>query len=243
MKNLEERTLNAAKEAYQRQKYVSIIDVLVGMNLLAASNVDAWRKGRRDTLEAEIQGSADNLARVFNLFIKWALDRGLRPIETPYTRSTSKGVVPLQATIEADPSLELFFRTRYVAEDFPHKEKEKLTKPAERVVVQPLRETTCGQCGTDIDSFLVMEENRPLCMQCGGLGGLEFLPSGNTALTRRATKYSERKAVVVRFSRSRKRYERQGILAEPEAIERAERECVEDADGRAAARTKDDRVS
>lgn len=136
MKNVEERPLNAAKEAYQRQRYVSIIDVLVGMNLLAASNVEAWRKGRIDTLEPLIQGSADNLVRVFNLFIAWALDRGLRPIDTPYTRSTSKAVVPLQATSEADPKLELFFRTSYVAEDFPQKEKRKLTKPAERVVVQ-----------------------------------------------------------------------------------------------------------
>jgi hypothetical protein len=45
--------------------------------------------------------------------------------------------------------------------------------------------------------------------------------------------------VVVRFSRSRKRYERQGILVEIAAIEMAERECVEDADEREAARVRD----
>jgi hypothetical protein len=56
------------------------------------------------------------------------------------------------------------------------------------------------------------------------------------ALTRRATKYSERTAVVVRFSRSRGRYERQGILAETAALARAEAECTEDAEQRAAAR-------
>jgi hypothetical protein len=33
---------------------------------------------------------------------------------------------------------------------------------------------------------------------------------------------------VVRWSRSRKRYERQGIVVEPEAIEHAERECLSD---------------
>jgi hypothetical protein len=36
-------------------------------------------------------------------------------------------------------------------------------------------------------------------------------------------------AVVVRFSRSRKRYERQGILVERAALERAGQECAEDA--------------
>ena len=34
--------------------------------------------------------------------------------------------------------------------------------------------------------------------------------------------------MVVRWARARKRYERQGILATPEAIDRAEAECVAD---------------
>jgi hypothetical protein len=61
---------------------------------------------------------------------------------------------------------------------------------------------------------------------------LEFLPRGNTALTRRAARHSRLRAVVVQWSRTRKRYERQGILAETEAIEQAEAECLEDADRR-----------
>ena len=75
-------------------------------------------------------------------------------------------------------------------------------------------------------------------MPCGRLDDLELLPSGDTALTRRATKYSGRVAVVVRFSRSRKRYERQGILVEAAALDKAEQECTEDADERAAARAR-----
>ena len=43
---------------------------------------------------------------------------------------------------------------------------------------------------------------------------------------------------MVRFSRSRGRYERQGILVEPQALERAERECTEDADDRARVRVR-----
>jgi hypothetical protein len=70
------------------------------------------------------------------------------------------------------------------------------------------------------------------------LSDLEFLEAGDTAPTRRATKYSPRTAVVVRFSRSRKRYERQGILVEPQAIARAESECAGDAEIRAVQREK-----
>jgi len=51
-------------------------------------------------------------------------------------------------------------------------------------------------------------------------------------LTRRSSKHSRLKAVVLQWSRSRKRYERQGILAETEAIQQAEVECLADADQR-----------
>jgi len=45
--------------------------------------------------------------------------------------------------------------------------------------------------------------------------------------------------VVVRFSRARKRYERQGLLVEEVALERAERECLEDAEARALRRERE----
>jgi hypothetical protein len=83
-----------------------------------------------------------------------------------------------------------------------------------------------------------MEAEQALCLPCARLGDLEFLPSGDAALTRRAGKYSGRSAVVVRFSRSRGRYERQGVLVERSALERAEQECVDDAAERAAARER-----
>jgi hypothetical protein len=51
---------------------------------------------------------------------------------------------------------------------------------------------------------------------------LEYLSRGDAALTRRATRYSGQMAVVLRFSRSRKRHERQGILVEKTALQKAE---------------------
>ncbi|MGH9631498.1 MAG: DUF2293 domain-containing protein, partial [Bryobacteraceae bacterium] len=44
-----------------------------------------------------------------------------------------------------------------------------------------------------------------LCLACARLNDLEYLPSGDAALTRRAGKYSGHSALVVRFSRSRGR--------------------------------------
>ncbi|WP_051423188.1 hypothetical protein [Arthrobacter sp. MA-N2] len=67
-----------------------------------------------------------------------------------------------------------------------------------------------------------MEDEAPLCMTCADLDHLTYLPAGNTTLTRRARKAGGLSAVAVRFSRSRRRYERQGILVEEQALADAE---------------------
>jgi hypothetical protein len=63
-----------------------------------------------------------------------------------------------------------------------------------------------------------METAGPACLRCVGLGDLEFLPGGNALLTRRAKAKSARHAVVIRFSKNRRRYERQGLLVEPQSL-------------------------
>jgi hypothetical protein len=113
-------------------------------------------------------------------------------------------------------------------------------KNAGIVVFSILNESTCVECGAELwkGSFLRMEKERPLCMACADLDHLMFLPSGDTALTRRARKHSTLDAVVVRFSRARGRYERQGVLVEEAALEQAERECLADADVRERTRER-----
>lgn len=113
-------------------------------------------------------------------------------------------------------------------------------KPGEIVVFMVRRETKCAECGRELvdGNLLRVESERPLCLDCADLGHLEFLTSGNTALTRRATKHSPLRAVVVRWSRARKRYERQGILVTPAAIDRAETECLADEEQRARQRER-----
>jgi hypothetical protein len=83
-----------------------------------------------------------------------------------------------------------------------------------------------------------MEKERPLCLACADLDYLVYLPAGDPALSRRSRKHSTLSAVVVRFSRARKRYERQGLLVEPAALERAEQECLNDEGQRVRARNR-----
>jgi hypothetical protein len=105
----------------------------------------------------------------------------------------------------------------------------------EIVVFSLVRDSQCTECGTELwkGSLLRLEGEKALCIGCADLGHLEFLSAGDAALTRRASTYSTLRAVVVRWSRARKRYERQGILVEPEALRRAEEESVADAGVRA----------
>src|SRR5262252_7688235 len=106
------------------------------------------------------------------------------------------------------------------------------------VVIQPLRDWSCDECGGTGD-LLRMQDAGPLCLPCSDLDHLVFLPAGDAALTRRAAKASGLSAVVVQWSRSRKRYERQGVLVEDHALTVAENQCLSDADARARRRERD----
>lgn len=111
-------------------------------------------------------------------------------------------------------------------------------KPVDLVVISPLKDWACAGCGGTGD-LLKMEDAGPLCLTCADLDHLIFLPAGDAALTRRAKQASRLSAVVVRWSRSRKRYERQGILAEEAAIQQAEEQCLADEDVRLRRRDRD----
>ena len=120
-------------------------------------------------------------------------------------------------------------------------ESEKAAAPKELVVFSTLRDSKCSECQIDLHrgSFLTLENGAALCLDCADLGHLIFLPSGDAALTRRTGAYSALRSVVVRFSRSRGRYERQGLLVEPAALEQAEEECLADEELRARRRERD----
>jgi hypothetical protein len=96
--------------------------------------------------------------------------------------------------------------------------------------------STCDECHEHLGrgAWITLVENKgALCLACADLDHLLFLPAGDAALTRRSAKYSTLSAVVLKWSRARKHYERQGILVEESALQRAEQECLADEDLRA----------
>jgi hypothetical protein len=111
-------------------------------------------------------------------------------------------------------------------------------RPAGLVVIEPVRDWACAEC-TGTGGLLRMDDAGPLCLACADLDHLVFLPAGDAALTRRAAKASSLSAVVVRWSRTRKRYERQGVLVEEQALALAEQQCLSDEDARMRRRERD----
>jgi hypothetical protein len=111
---------------------------------------------------------------------------------------------------------------------------------ADIVVFWAHRPSECDECGRQLErgSFIRLIGERALCLACADLEHLWFLPRGDTALTRRARKHSRLSAVVVQWRRSRRRYERQGVLVDESALARAEEECLADADLREARRER-----
>jgi len=116
------------------------------------------------------------------------------------------------------------------------------SKSSDDIVVFIIRrDTKCAECGEALGKgrWLRLENERPLCLACADLDHLEYLPRGDAALTRRATRYSPLRAVVVQWSRTRQHYERQGILVADAAIRKAEEECLTDAEVRERRRQRE----
>ncbi len=99
----------------------------------------------------------------------------------------------------------------------------------------------CSECGEELGRgawIALVEHKGALCLSCADLDHLLFLPPGD-ALTRRARKHSILSAVVLKWSRARKRYQRQGLLVEALALEQAEKECLADSEVRARRRERE----
>jgi hypothetical protein len=129
---LEERVYRAAETALVRQHYVSFIDVLCGMGLLASSAVDSWRKGRIDFLESGDSGKPEQDLFVHSDLPALVHEKGLKPSEIDYVRPARSGTVPLQFFSSGDPQIEKIFRTSYVSPALSERKQQKLQESWKR---------------------------------------------------------------------------------------------------------------
>jgi len=245
-RDLQERVEQAADAILRASGSVGPLELMLQLGWLTPSHFASWKKGIIPSLVEVLQVGHEKQGKAFHHFEQWALNHRLTAVKVPCRRSTPRGEIPLRVTAADNPAAEEFFHTHYMPGDMPAARMERtvtrLSKPPDIVVFQTVSESVlCSECKTELfkGNFLLMQKGKPLCMTCADLDHLDFLPSGDAAITRRARKYSQVSAVVVRFARGRGRYERQGILVESVAIERAEQECFSDEKLRLARRERE----
>jgi hypothetical protein len=232
---LADRVTRAAEAALAAKGYVAPLDVLLGIGWLDANSEKRWRLGQVDFLERVVQTNLPRISGAMKLFRSWAASKGLLASETAYVARASQRQT-LRFSRSGDHTIERLYRTHWVSPALSERKRERLqekaSKPPELVVIQPLNtEWACHRCG-GTGGLLIMEPPGPACLRCNGLDDLEFVPAGDALLTRRAKANSARSAVVVRFSRNRGRYERQGLLVEGQALAAAQGEVAERGDRR-----------
>lgn len=239
-KGLRNRVETAAGESLARQKYVTPLDVCAGIGWLAPAHIDNWKQGRIAVLADALPVDEGKLAELLRYLEHWASGKGLNRTEASYVSAT-RDRRELRFTPGTGPETE--WRARWTSPDLTEKQSERIARKTsaapDLVVIQPVKDFSCAECHEAGGDLLIMDEAGPLCLGCADMDHLVFLPAGDAALTRRSKKASRLSAVVVRWSRGRKRYERRGLLVEEPALAQAEQECLADEDVRARRRERD----
>jgi hypothetical protein len=240
--SLQARVVSAAEKILAKQKFVTPLDICMGIGWLPSARVDDWKQGGVAFLEQVLPVEGDRLADVIAHLERWAAAVGLKPSEAEYISQT-RDRRTLRFTENGDPQVEAAWSTHWVSPGLSEAQEAKIAKRREvrpdLVVVSATKEFTCAECAETCDGLLIMDNAGPLCMACADMDHLLFLPSGDAAMTRRAKKASRLSAVVVRWSKARKRYERQGLLVEEAALDQAEQECLADAEVRLRRRERE----
>ena len=106
--------VRAAEAALAQRKFVTSIDVLVGLGWLEARRVDEWRQGRVAYLEAVVSARLGKISTAMKVFRQWAAARDLKPSETAYVART-RDRRPLRFSKSGDEGIERAYRTHWVS--------------------------------------------------------------------------------------------------------------------------------
>ncbi|RLK61558.1 DUF2293 domain-containing protein [Actinokineospora cianjurensis] len=238
---LDRRVTAVAEDLLKRKKVVAPLAVLSELGWLGSRSVQSWELGQEPHLDTLAAVGPERLVEAMTYLHEWAAGLGLLKSEVDYVAATRDRRV-LRFSHSGDAGVEQAFRTQWADPALPParlaKVVQRQAKAPDLVVINPDKRWHCSQCGETGD-FHFVEDDKPLCLDCADMDHLVFLPAGDAALTRRARKASGLAAVVVRWSKSRKRFDRRGLLVERAALDTAEEQCLADEDLRERRKARD----
>jgi len=130
-KKLDDRVTRAAEAALAHQKYVSPVDVLIGIGWLDPDALERWRKGQVAFLERVVQANLSRISKAMKLFRSWAAKKGLTPSETAYV-ARRRSRQTLRFSKSGNPSIEKLYRTHWISGELKQKKRERLAENASR---------------------------------------------------------------------------------------------------------------
>lgn len=243
MGKLDDR-IAAAIDAELKRGVVAPLDLLGRIGWVHRGHEDAWRQGRAASLEAALAFPPNKLVDAITIIRSLCTARELTALEGTYVAATRERA-PLRFTSAGGDNVERAWRTHWVSPALSEKKRANLAmravKAPDILVHLSLRAGPCAECDRELakGDEVLLERDAMVCLACAGLDHLVVLPRGDVALTRRARAESKLAAIVMLFSRTRGRSERQGILIEEDALARAEAHCLADADARERQRARD----
>ena len=224
--NIEARVLKALDFLIEQKEYVSLIDVFLKMGFLYISQINLWKRCKIPYLEQVISCDKEIIVKIIKVFNDWTKAKQLIAKEIVYFANT-KHATPLKISNDPTCELEIIYRTHYFKNISLQQQKlllEKIYSPEELIVFKSIRDSSCMNCKRALfkNMLFFIEEDKTLCLSCAELDHLIFLSSGNSSLTLKAKKYSSLVAVVLIYGHDKRRYKRQGILIEQQALKKAE---------------------
>ncbi|HWO67583.1 MAG TPA: DUF2293 domain-containing protein [Umezawaea sp.] len=233
---LRTRVETTAAGILAKRKFVAPLDVFTALGWLPDKQLDRWRRGQVEHLGLVLAVSPEKTREALDMLRRWAEAQGLVATEVEYPA----------ATLDRRPLLfggsESACRTHWMVAGLSEARRQSLVerqnKAPDLVVDVAVVEWECAECRGTGD-MMVSDPGGALCLTCADLDHLVFLGAGDATLTRRAKKASGLSAVVQRYDRSRKRFQRKGILVEEAALEAAEDSCLADEDVRLRRRERD----
>ncbi len=122
-KKLDDRAIRAAEAALAAQKYVSPVDVLVGIGWLDPGALARWQRGQVASLEEVVQTDLPRISEAMKLFRSWATAKGLSPSETHYVARTPSRQM-LRFSRSGNPTIETLYRTHWISGELSERKRE-----------------------------------------------------------------------------------------------------------------------
>lgn len=118
-KKFSQSVATVAGNAVSLKGYVSVIDLMLGLNWLTMDKLNAWKKGQVPYLERVIRVNLTKISRTMKEFKAWAVHSKLKPSQTLYKHKSCR----LRFSKTGHPYIETAYSTHYVLQK-PSQKKE-----------------------------------------------------------------------------------------------------------------------